>query len=105
MKKIDGNEHLFSHTGFPFDSKYTCFLILIFFLKEKYHRKIIMKPAKAILSWTICYMGQALSSSPENEMIIQCDFECLLSGRMLNSVAWEAHAVHLLCSGPSVFTI
>lgn len=105
MEKIDDNAHLFSHTGFPFDSKYTCFLILIFFLKEKYHRKIIMSQAKAVLSWTICYMEQALSSSLENEMIIQCDFECLLSGSMLNSVVWEAHAVHLLCSGPSVFMI
>ena len=61
--------------------------------------------AETILSKTICYMEQALSSSPEKEMIIQYDFECLLSGRALNSVEWEVRAVHLLYSGPSVFII
>lgn len=62
-----------------------------------------MRLAKTALSQTMCYMGQAPSSSPEKEMIIQYDFECLLSGRMLNSVEWEVCAVHLLYSGPSVF--
>lgn len=76
---------------FP-NSKYPCFPIYIqtfFLLKEKYHRKIIRGLARAVPLWIIYYMEKTLSSSPENEMIMQQDFEFFPPGRTLNSVHRE----------------
>lgn len=86
--------------SFPFDCKYTTFQYS-FFLKEKPHRKIIMRLAKTALSQTICYMEQAPSSSPEkgNDYTVRLWVPSVR--RMLNSVEWGS----VCCPSPIQWTI
>lgn len=84
------------------------FPIFFFFLKEKPHRKIIMRLAKTALSQTMCYMGQAPSAVLRRKWLYSttlsafCQGGCwtVLSGKCVLSISIRVDHLSLSNSQP-----